>query len=78
MMKLDGMWARLYAGVGVLAVLIGSSVEAAVYRIDSQVVFDFYRAAVFKPGDTILFTAALSSRACLLPGAAELLTPLFA
>ena len=55
MMKLDGMWARLYAGVGVLAVLIGSSVEAAVYRIDSQVVFDFYRAAVFKPGDTILF-----------------------
>jgi hypothetical protein len=34
---------------------IGSSVDAAEYRIDSQADFDFYKEAEFKPGDTIAF-----------------------
>ena len=43
----------LYTGVGLLMVVVGSSVNAATYRIDSQADFDFYKEAEFQPGDTI-------------------------
>ncbi|MHC4439202.1 MAG: right-handed parallel beta-helix repeat-containing protein, partial [Planctomycetota bacterium] len=49
---------RMLAGLQIcigLLVVIGSSVDAAEYRIDTQDDFDYYKEAEFQPGDTILF-----------------------
>jgi len=55
MKKNNKVWAGLQMYIGLLVVVIGSSVEAAVYHIDSQSDFDYYKEAEFRPGDTIAF-----------------------
>lgn len=52
-MKWSTIWVRLQVSAGLLLVF-GSSVEAAVYHIDSQAGFDLYREVEFQAGDTIL------------------------
>ena len=54
MMKKNRLWINLYMYV-VLVAIVGSSLEGAVYHINSQVDFDFYKEAEFRPGDTIVF-----------------------
>ncbi len=55
MLKQNGAWIGLFVYTGLLVVLFGTSGEATEHRIDSQADFDFYKAAVFEAGDTILF-----------------------
>ena len=54
--------------IGLLVVVIGSSVDAAVYRIDSQADFDYYKEAKFRSGDTILFRRGAVFNGMFSPG----------
>jgi hypothetical protein len=55
MMKRNRVRDSLHLCVALLAVFIGASADAGVYRINSQADFDFYKKAEFRPGDSILF-----------------------
>jgi len=52
--KQNRVWGSFYVYVVLLAIA-GSSLDAAVYHIDSQADFDFYKEAEFRPSDTIVF-----------------------
>ena len=68
MMKQNRVWVSLHMCIGLLVVVIGSSVDAAVYRIDSQADFDYYKEAKFRPGDTILFKRGAVFNGMFSPG----------
>lgn len=67
-MKQNRVWASLHVCIGLLVVVIGSSVDAAVYRIDSQADFDYYKGAKFRSGDTILFKRGTVFNGMFSPG----------
>ena len=50
MMKRNRVWAGMHMYVGLLVIAASSSVHAAVYRIDSQIDFDFYKGQPFIRG----------------------------
>ena len=67
MMKRNRLLVSLYMYV-VLVAVAGASLEAAVYRIDSQADFDFYKEAKFRSGDTILFKRGAVLNGMFSPG----------
>ena len=67
-MKQNRVWVSLHMCVGLLVVVIGSSVDAAVYRIDSQADFDYYKEAKFRSGDTIAFKRGAVFKGMFSPG----------
>ncbi|MDT8302808.1 MAG: hypothetical protein RQ760_15100 [Sedimentisphaerales bacterium] len=66
-MKRNRLLISLYMYV-VLAAVVGSSLEAALYRVDSQADFDFYKETEFRPGDTIAFKRGTVFNGMFSPG----------
>ena len=52
----------------VLLTVVGSPLDAAVYRIDSQADFDIYKDAEFRSGDTIVFKRGAVFEGMFSPG----------
>jgi len=67
MVKQNRVWVSLYMYVVLLSV-VGSSLDAAVYRIDSQADFDVCKEAKFKSGDTILLKRGAAFNGMFSPG----------
>jgi len=67
MMKKNRVWVSFYMYV-LLVAIVGSFLDAAVYRIDSQADFNVYKEAKFKSGDTILFKRGTTFNGMFSPG----------